>query len=78
MGANCQHLLLTVVPVTVHLQPENFKKRIAFRATRVSDEENKKYDNYEFNRFWDQRYDLFDRFDEGIKIKEESWATTPT
>ena len=27
------------------------------------------------DRFWNQRYYIFERFDEGISIDEESWST---
>jgi hypothetical protein len=66
VGANYEHVLIKVVPEYIQANPELFKKKMTqHRQTSVKKEKDRglKYNHYEFNRFWEQRYEYFERFD---------------
>lgn len=65
-------LLVKISTCKLEVHPSIIKKEIQLGQKRE-----KQYENYEFNRYWNKRYELFSNFDEGIKIDEESWANTP-
>lgn len=81
VGSN-QHSLLVKV-TSVQLKPNfgKLKQLITGSSNKFSLNHHKRkdilYKNYEFDRFWEDRYLFFDKFDEGIKIDEESWEMLP-
>jgi 16S rRNA C967 or C1407 C5-methylase (RsmB/RsmF family) len=78
IGDDKGQLLVKVAPVTIATDPDKFKKQMSKAGMRK--EKIKavlKFDNYEFDKFWNERYLFFERFDEGIKIKEDSWSRMP-
>jgi trimethylguanosine synthase len=44
------------------------------KATRLSDHPTSVYSRSSFDKNWHKRYFLFEKFDEGINLDEESWA----
>ena len=69
MGEQCEHVLIKVIPITIQINPARFKKQMTQQSVKKYLEKTPKYKNFEFNKFWEQRYEFFDKFDEGIKIK---------
>lgn len=78
MGDLQGQLLAKVSPVTIAADPDKFKKQMTKAGARKEKAKAAlKFDNYEFDRFWNERYLFFERFDEGVKIKEDSWSRMP-
>ncbi|CAA0822027.1 S-adenosyl-L-methionine-dependent methyltransferases superfamily protein [Striga hermonthica] len=77
------------LPVAVlHLtrkQRKRFKRKVKIKAKRVAQKKKKKTSLEErenvtplVKKYWLQRYNLFSRYDEGVKLDEEGWfSVTP-
>jgi trimethylguanosine synthase len=76
-GVKNRQLLVKVTRVNVSIRLALLKREIGNKKQRNEKMEQKKYREYEFNKHWDQRYILFEKFDEGIKIDENSWTINP-
>ncbi|GER42701.1 S-adenosyl-L-methionine-dependentmethyltransferases superfamily protein [Striga asiatica] len=72
----------------VHLtrkQRKRFKRKVKIKAKRVAQKKKKKNSLEEIEnvtplvkKYWFQRYNLFSRYDEGVKLDEEGWfSVTP-
>lgn len=78
VGVGERQLLLKVGTASINVNLGLLKRQVSERQRRRRERgEQAKYGNFEFNRFWNQRYLLFERFDEGIQIDENSWAKLP-
>jgi hypothetical protein len=78
VGVADRQLLLKVATASINVNLSLLKRQVSERQKRKRDKtEQSKYGNFEFNKFWNQRYLLFERFDEGIQIDENSWAKLP-
>jgi trimethylguanosine synthase len=79
-GVKNRHLLVRVSRVNVAIRLALLKKELSKkqRSEKIEQKmEQRKYREYEFNKHWEQRYILFEKFDEGIKIDENSWTVNP-
>ena len=56
MGSNSEHILLKITPVNIQNDATRFKKQMDIKKYIKKKEQIMKYTNYEFNRFWDERY----------------------
>lgn len=75
-GAKNRQLLLKVSRVNISIRLALLKREIN-KKQKTERIEQKKYGEFEFNKHWEQRYILFEKFDEGIKIDENSWTINP-
>jgi len=76
VGINDRHLLVRIA--NIHLSPNAaaLKRELAQSKpyyNRIKETQNVS----NIDRFWAQRYALFERFDEGIRLDDSSWARTP-
>lgn len=81
LGDNKNRLLCKVSTVKLFPSASSLER---FKESMKTKKLNQKYGNrdVEFNseidRYWDKRYFLFERFDQGIKLDEQSWySVTP-
>lgn len=81
LGSKCNKLLSKIT--SVHLFPSSASIE-RYKESVKNKQLNQKYGKKDINfnspldRYWDKRYFLFEKFDEGIKLDEESWySVTP-
>ena len=68
IGMQDRKVLAKVSRANINISLALLKKDITRKDNRFSKSDKQEYKNYQFNQFWDQRYILFEKFDEGIKI----------
>jgi trimethylguanosine synthase len=77
IGLKNRQLLVKVSRANISIKLALLKREIANKKKKTEKIEQKKYGEFEFHKYWNQRYILFEKFDEGIKIDENSWTINP-
>jgi hypothetical protein len=77
IGINESHLLARIQRVDLNPNLASIKKDLTQSPRRKKDRNETAFISPQFERFWNQRYLIFEKFDEGVKLDEGSWSTTP-
>lgn len=76
IGINESHLLVRIQRVDLNPNLASLKNSLTNSPKRKKEKE-APFSLPEFERFWNQRYIIFEKFDEGVKLDEGSWSRTP-
>lgn len=76
IGMNESYLLVRIQRVDLNPNLASLRNNLSNSPKRKKEKE-APFNLPEFERFWNQRYVIFERFDEGVKLDEGSWSRTP-